>query len=146
MGHGDTAAKHTDLQSGCGPTCVFAVRVWSNLLDLIWLRTSHYSMITKHFHFSFSGESFNSFIFDFPRHPTCRDSSQPRVSWWRGILSPASWVSDSTERSRATTSGVNPHVSFVRLGRNGGVSKHPFNRFSMKIILDKRSSQFYKER
>ena len=29
--HGDTAANHTDLQSGCGQTCVFAVRVWSNL-------------------------------------------------------------------------------------------------------------------
>ena len=43
--HGDTAANHTDLQSGCGQTCVFAVRVWSNLWDLIWLRTSHYSMI-----------------------------------------------------------------------------------------------------
>ena len=43
--HGDTAANHTDLQSRCGRTCVFAVRVWSNLWDLIWLRTSHYSMI-----------------------------------------------------------------------------------------------------
>ena len=42
--HGDTAANHTDLQSGCGRTCVFAVRVWSNLWELIWLRTSHYSM------------------------------------------------------------------------------------------------------
>ena len=42
--HGDTAANHTDLQSGCGQTCVFAVRVWSNLWELIWLRTSHYSM------------------------------------------------------------------------------------------------------
>ena len=29
--HGDTAANHTDLQSRCGRTCVFAVRVWSNL-------------------------------------------------------------------------------------------------------------------
>ena len=43
--HGDTAASHTDLQSWCGRTCVFAVQVWSNLWDLIWLRTSHYSMI-----------------------------------------------------------------------------------------------------
>ena len=43
--HGDTAANHTDLQSGCGRTCVFAVLVWSNLWDLIWLRTSHYSML-----------------------------------------------------------------------------------------------------
>ena len=43
--HGDTAANHTDLQSGCGRTCVFAVRVWSNLWELIWLRTSHYSMV-----------------------------------------------------------------------------------------------------
>ena len=42
--HGDTAANHTDLQSGCGRTCVFAVQLWSNLWDLIWLRTSHYSM------------------------------------------------------------------------------------------------------
>ena len=29
--HGDTAANHTDLQSGCGRPCVFAVWVWSNL-------------------------------------------------------------------------------------------------------------------
>ena len=29
--HGDTAANHMDLQSGCGRTCVFAVQVWSNL-------------------------------------------------------------------------------------------------------------------
>ena len=29
--HGDTAANHTDLQSGCGRLCVFAVLVWSNL-------------------------------------------------------------------------------------------------------------------
>ena len=42
--HGVTAANHTDLQSGCGRPCVFEVRVWSNLWDLIWLRTSHYSM------------------------------------------------------------------------------------------------------
>ena len=42
--HGDTAANHADLQSGCGRTCVFAVQLWSNLWDLIWLRTSHYSM------------------------------------------------------------------------------------------------------
>ena len=42
--HGDTAANHMDLQSWCGQTCVFAVRVWLNLWDLIWLRTSHYSM------------------------------------------------------------------------------------------------------
>ena len=40
-----TAANHTDLQSGCGRPCVFEVRVWSNLWDLIWLRTSHYSMV-----------------------------------------------------------------------------------------------------
>ena len=43
--HGNTAANHTDLQSGCGRTCVFAVRVWSNLWKLIWLRISHYSTI-----------------------------------------------------------------------------------------------------
>ena len=43
--HGDTAANHTDLQSGCGRPCVFAVRLWSNLWDLTWLRTSHYSMV-----------------------------------------------------------------------------------------------------
>ena len=42
--HGNTAANHKDLQSGCGRLCVFAVRLWSNLWDLIWLRTSHYSM------------------------------------------------------------------------------------------------------
>ena len=29
--HSDTTANHTDLQSGCGRPCVFAVRVWSNL-------------------------------------------------------------------------------------------------------------------
>ena len=29
--HGDTAANHTDLLSGCGQTCVFAVQAWSNL-------------------------------------------------------------------------------------------------------------------
>ena len=29
--HGDTAANHTDLMSGCGRTCVFAVQMWSNL-------------------------------------------------------------------------------------------------------------------
>ena len=29
--HSDTAANHTDLQSGCGRPCVFAVCVWSNL-------------------------------------------------------------------------------------------------------------------
>ena len=46
--HGDTAANHTDLQSGCGQTYVFAVQLWSNLWDLIWLRTSHYSMIDTH--------------------------------------------------------------------------------------------------
>ena len=28
--HSDTAANHTDLQSGCGRTCVFAVQAWSN--------------------------------------------------------------------------------------------------------------------
>ena len=44
--HGNTAANHTDLQSGCGRLCVFAVRVQSNLWDLIRLRTSHYSMGT----------------------------------------------------------------------------------------------------
>ena len=43
--HGNTAANHTDLQSGCGRTCVFAVQVWSNLWDIIWLRTSHYAML-----------------------------------------------------------------------------------------------------
>ena len=43
--HGDTSANHTDLQYGCGRPCVFAVRVWSNLWDLIWLWTSHYSMV-----------------------------------------------------------------------------------------------------
>ena len=44
--HGDTAANHMDLQSGCGRPCVFEVWVWvwSNLWDLIWLRTSNYSM------------------------------------------------------------------------------------------------------
>ena len=47
--HGDAAANHTDLQSGCGRTCVFAVQVWSNLWELIWLRTSHYSMTSRHF-------------------------------------------------------------------------------------------------
>ena len=46
--HGETTANHMDLQSGCGRTCVFAVRVWSNLWDLIWLRTSHYSMLPAH--------------------------------------------------------------------------------------------------
>ena len=29
--HGYTAANHTDLLSGCGRTCVFAVQAWSNL-------------------------------------------------------------------------------------------------------------------
>ena len=43
--HGDTSANHTDLQSGCSRPCVFAVWVWSNLWDLIWDRTSHYSMV-----------------------------------------------------------------------------------------------------
>ena len=43
--HSDTAANHMDLQSMCGRPCVFAVRLWSNLWDLIWLRTSHYSMV-----------------------------------------------------------------------------------------------------
>ena len=42
--HGDTAANHTDLQSGCGRTCVFAVQALSNLWDPISERPSHYSM------------------------------------------------------------------------------------------------------
>ena len=54
--HGDMAANHTDLQSGCGRTCVFAVQVWSNLWDLIWLRTSHYSM--GPINYAKSGEDF----------------------------------------------------------------------------------------
>ena len=29
--HGDRAANHMDLQSGCGRTCVFALQAWSNL-------------------------------------------------------------------------------------------------------------------
>ena len=29
--HGDMAANHRKLQSGCGQPCVFAVRLWSNL-------------------------------------------------------------------------------------------------------------------
>ena len=29
--HSNTAANHTDLQSRCGQTCVFAVQAWSNL-------------------------------------------------------------------------------------------------------------------
>ena len=46
--HGNTSANHTDLQSGYGWPCVFAVRMWSNLWDLIGLRTSHYSMALTH--------------------------------------------------------------------------------------------------
>ena len=30
-GHGDMAANHTDLLSGCGRTCVFADQAWLNL-------------------------------------------------------------------------------------------------------------------
>ena len=40
---------HTDLLSGCGRTCVFAVQAWSNLWDLIWEPPSHYSMISPQF-------------------------------------------------------------------------------------------------
>ena len=43
--HGDTAANHTDLLSGCGRTYVFGVQAWSNLWDLISEPPSHYSMI-----------------------------------------------------------------------------------------------------
>jgi len=43
--HGYTAANHTDLQSGCGQTCVFAVQAWSNLWELISEPPSHYSML-----------------------------------------------------------------------------------------------------
>ena len=42
--HGNTAANHTDLQSGCGRTCVFAVQAWLNLWDPISEPPSHYSM------------------------------------------------------------------------------------------------------
>ena len=42
--HGNMAANHTELQSGCGRTCVFAVQVWSNLWDLISEPPSRYSM------------------------------------------------------------------------------------------------------
>ena len=48
--HGDMAANHTDLQSGCGWTCVFAVQAWSNLWDLISEPPSHYSMGYKCFY------------------------------------------------------------------------------------------------
>ena len=46
--HGDTAANHTDLLSGCGRTCVFAVQAWSNMWDLISEPPSHYSMGLLH--------------------------------------------------------------------------------------------------
>ena len=45
--HGDTAANHTDLLSGCGQTCVFAVQSWSNLWDIISEPPSHYSMLSS---------------------------------------------------------------------------------------------------
>ena len=48
--HGDMAANHTDLQSGCGWTCVFTVQAWSNLWDLISEPPSHYSMGYKCFY------------------------------------------------------------------------------------------------
>ena len=42
--HGNTEANHTDLLSGCGWTCEFAVQALSNLWDLFSEPPSHYSM------------------------------------------------------------------------------------------------------
>ena len=61
--HSDTAANHTDLQSGCGQTCVFAVQAWSNLWNLIWLRTSHYSMVLAEIWKKVKLKGFHSTVF-----------------------------------------------------------------------------------
>ena len=45
--HSDTPANHTDLLSGSGRTCVFAVQAWSNLWDLISEPPFHYSMTRR---------------------------------------------------------------------------------------------------
>ena len=52
--HSDTAANHTNLQSRCGRTCVFAVQAWSNLWDLILEPPSHYSMCQSDLHYMHS--------------------------------------------------------------------------------------------
>ena len=69
--HGDTAANHTDLLSGCGRTCVFDVQAWSNLRDLILEPPSHYSMTPL-----LTSQS-----------PSPAVSSPRARSWWRGVPS-----------------------------------------------------------